>query len=361
MARFYFTFILLLLLPFSASASKGLTGVFDAGWSTWYFGADSIESMHSRLHQMGITEVILQYAIVEGNHRYYPSTLSFTQDEPNRDVFIPQSITAAEKAGNGLWLGLYYNDDNWWVPPSASQLDTLLNRNILVLKELVALYGTREVIKGFYLPQEIARYYWQTPALAERLTSHFLQPLTDSIHEMGFKVISAPFFNAELESPSQLQSFFEGLFVTWKPDIIAIQDGIGVDHVTLAKLGTYLRAVQQACVKNQIEFWVDVELFEDDKLAASTRIRAQVDSAWQAFATGVVGYDLSALGGKGLDSLFVLQASTVSTKPPLGLLNSVSTPFKNHKTYQIDGKRLQKTIDLESQNQRLIRVPIKNH
>lgn len=360
MTRLYLAFILAFLFPFSASAKKGLTGVFDAGWSTWYFGADSIENMHSRLHQMGITEVILQYAIVEGNHRYYPSKLSFTQDEPNRDVFIPQSIAAAEKTGNGLWLGLYYNDENWWVPPSASELDTLLHRNILVLKELVALYGTREVIKGFYLPQELARYYWKTPALAERLTSHFLQPLTDEIHAMGFKVMSAPFFNADLESPSELQSFFEGLFVTWKPDIIAVQDGIGVDHVTFEKLGTYLRAVQQACVKNQIEFWVDVELFKGEALAARTRIEAQVDSAWAAGATGVVGYDLSALGGKGLDSLSIWQAGTVSIKRQLGLLNKISMPFKNHRAYQIDGKRLQKTIDPQSQHQRLIRVPTKN-
>ena len=108
-----------------------------------------------------------------------------------------------------------------------------------------------------YIPQEIARYYWDSlrnDATPEMLTEHFLKPVTEAAQAKGWKVMAAPFYNQNLETPEKLQSFFEELFAAgFKPDIIAVQDGIGASnpdytpHAEIETVGNYERALAQAC------------------------------------------------------------------------------------------------------------------
>ena len=306
--------------PFASSVYaadfEGIAGIFDAGWSTAYYPQDSITHMHQRLHTLGMDHVVLQYAAVEATHLYYPSQLNFLQNTQykNNELF-PKSIEAAKEAGTKLWLGLYYNGENWYTPPTAEQLDTLSARILKVLDEVYSLYGDESVVEGVYIPQEIARYYWDNlrdDATPEMLTEHFLKPVTDAAQAKGWKVMVAPFYNQNLESPETLQTFFEELFAAgFKPDIIAVQDGVGASdagkpHAETTTVGNYERAVAQACKKYGIEFWVDMELFRTDDshaLADSARISAQLDTAYAAGAVKVIGYDLAVLGNAGLDSL----------------------------------------------------------
>ena len=300
----------------AGTSVAGIAGVFDAGWSTAYYPQDSITHMHQRLHALGMDEVVLQYAAVEATHLYYPSQLDFLQNTQykNNELF-PKSIEAAKTAGTRIWLGLYYNGENWYTPPTAEQLDTLASRNLKVLEEIHSLYGSEAVVEGVYIPQEIARYYWddlRDDATPEMLTEHFLKPVTEATQAKGWKVMAAPFYNQNLETPEKLQSFFEKPFAAgFKPDIIAVQDGVGASdagkpHAETATVGSYERAVAEACKQYGIEFWVDMELFRTDDshaLADSARILAQLDTAYAAGAIKVIGYDLAVLGNAGLDSL----------------------------------------------------------
>ncbi len=301
---------------FGVCTAANLDGVFDAGWTTAYQSADSINHMHKRLHALGMEQVVLQYAAVEKTHLYYPSQLDFLQNtQYKNNQLFPKSIDAAKAAGNKIWLGLYYDGENWYTPPTISQLDTLAARNIKVLDELHALYGNETVIEGVYIPQEIARYYWdglREDATAAALATHFLIPVTQAAQAKGWKVMAAPFYNQNLETPEKLQAFFEQLFAAgFKPDVIAVQDGVGASdagkvHASTAIVGNYERAVAKACTQYGIEFWVDMELFRTDDshaLADSARISAQLDTARVAGASKVIAYDLAVLGNAGLDSL----------------------------------------------------------
>ena len=315
----------------AGASAAGIAGVFDAGWSTAYYPQDSITHMHQRLHALGMDEVVLQYAAVEATHLYYPSELDFLQDtQYKNNQLFPKSIEAAKTAGTKIWLGLYYNGENWYTPPTAEQLDTLTARNLKVLEEIHSLYGIETVIEGVYIPQEIARYYWdglRSDATPEMLTEHFLKPITEAAQAKSWKVMAAPFYNQNLETPEKLQSFFEKLFAAgFKPDIIAVQDGIGANdagklHAETATVGNYERAVAQACKKYEIEFWVDMELFRTDDshtLADSARISAQLDTAYAAGAAKVIAYDLAVLGNAGLDSLEKWKLKS-SVEPPEGI------------------------------------------
>ena len=312
----------------TGSNAAGIAGVFDAGWTTAYQSQDSITHMHQRLHALGMDEVVLQYAAVEATHLYYPSQLDFLQNTQykNNELF-PKSIEAAKTAGTRIWLGLYYNGENWYTPPTAEQLDTLASRNLKVLEEIHSLYGNEAVVEGVYIPQEIARYYWdglRDDATPEMLTGHFLKPVTEAAQAKGWKVMAAPFYNQNLETPEKLQSFFEKLFAAgFKPDIIAVQDGVGASdagkhHAETTTVGNYERAVAEACKQYGIEFWVDMELFRTDDshaLADSARISAQLDTAYAAGAIKVIGYDLAVLGNAGLDSLEKWKLES-SVEPP---------------------------------------------
>lgn len=307
----------LALSGFSADAvAANLDGVFDAGWTTAYQSADSINHMHKRLHALGMEQVVLQYAAVEKTHLYYSSQLDFLQNtEYKNNQLFPKSIEAAKTTGNKLWLGLYYNGENWYTPPTVSQLDTLASRNLKVIDELYALYGNETVIEGVYIPQEIARYYWdglRADATAAALATHFLIPVTLAAQAKGWKIMAAPFYNQNLETPEKLQAFFEQLFAAgFKPDIIAVQDGIGASdagkaHADISTVGNYEHAVANACSQYGIEFWVDMELFRTDDshaLADNARLSAQLDTARAAGASKVIAYDLAILGNAGLDSL----------------------------------------------------------
>lgn len=334
--------------PFVAEANAaGIVGVFDAGWTTAYQSQDSITHLHQRLHALGMDEVVLQYAAVEATHLYYPSQLDFLQNTQykNNELF-PKSIEAAKTAGTKIWLGLYYNGENWYTPPTAEQLDTLASRNLKVLEEVYSLYGSESVVKGVYIPQEIARYYWdglRDDATPEMLTEHFLKPITEAAQAKGWKVMAAPFYNQNLETPEKLQSFFEKLFAAgFKPDIIAVQDGVGASdagkpHAETATVGNYERAVAQACKKYSIDFWVDMELFRTDDshaLADSARISAQLDTAYAAGAVKVIGYDLAVLGNAGLDSLEKWKLKS-SVEPTTG----IAAPREKRETHRASNIR----------------------
>ena len=330
--------------------AAGLNGVFDAGWTTAYQSLDSLTHMHQRLQSLGMEYVVLQYAAVEATHLYYPSQLDFLQNtQYKNNQLFPKSIEAAKIAGTKIWLGLYYNGNDWFTPPTIRQLDTLSARNVHVLNELYELYGRETVIEGVYIPQEIARYYWdglRDDATEESLVTHFLKPLVDAAKVIGWKVMTAPFYNQNLESPEKLQLFFEKLFAAgFKPDVIAVQDGIGASdagkaHADIATVGNYERVVAQACAKYGIEFWVDAELFRTDDskaLADSARISAQLDTARVAGAVNVIGYDLAVLGNAGLDSLEKWKSQMVGLKKSRNLNKNLR---KLRKFYKLNGARV---------------------
>lgn len=349
--------------PFVGAAHAAeIAGVFDAGWTTAYQSQDSITHMHQRLHALGMDQVVLQYATVEATHLYYPSELDFLQDtQYKNNQLFPKSIEAAKTAGTKLWFGLYYNGENWYTPPTAEQLDMLTVRNLKVLEEIYSLYGSETVIEGVYIPQEIARYYWdglRSDATPEMLTEYFLKPVTEAAQAKGWKVVAAPFYNQNLETPGKLQSFFEKLFAAgFKPDIIAVQDGIGANdagklHAETATVGNYERAVAQACQKYGIGFWVDMELFRTDDshaLADSARISAQLDTAYTAGAAKVIAYDLAVLGNDGLDSLEKWQlgkgsgeaAAIAKRRAPQTNAHSSDRKQAPLKYYKPDGARAQ--------------------
>ena len=324
------------------SPAQRLTGLFDAGWSTAYLDSAVVDSLYGRLHAMGMQTVVLQYAAVQPDHLFYPSTLAWTTGLPNQTGLFPKAFAAAKHYGLKVWAGLYFeNTAEWWGAPDSVYLTRQATRSIELLNDLEAKYGGTAELAGYYLPQELARYYWQVDADRNRLERLFLAPVTAAVHAKGRKLMAAPFYNSTLETPAQLGSFLDSLFAHWDLDVMAMQDGIGATHVSFANLGAYLRAVKGACQRAGTEFWIDAELFDGTALASDARMSQQLDTAAALGAVQVIGYDLATVmqaPGTGMDRLSAWQAArpvATLTKPSQRPL----TPYLlDHQRYDLLGR-----------------------
>ena len=185
-------------------------------------------------------------------------------------------------------------------------MDTYLIRQrerCIELVDSLEVHFPYSTIKGYYIAHEIARYYWSESQDLKRLKEQFVKPVADYIHNKTTKkLLISPFFNPDLETSDQLYHFFADFFPNSGVDIVAVQDGIGVNPDRLAVVGRYLRAIDRAAAENGIESWVNVELFDtnqDDQISVPfSRIRLQIDSANAVESCSkIISYDYSSLTG----------------------------------------------------------------
>ena len=96
------------------------------------------------------------------------------------------------------------------------------------------------------------------------LKENLINRISDVLHSFDAKPVSiAAFFNSELTSTSQLKEFMTELCKS-NLQIIMLQDGIGVNHVSFDKVGLYFSEADRGLYENtnyKGEFWTDLETF----------------------------------------------------------------------------------------------------
>ena len=322
-------------MPYSSGqgtqkVNGAITGMFDAGWNSSFRTAEQWDQQMQNLIDLGCDALILQYSLQVPQHAYYPSQLVWATNITSRADSIRLALEAAEKKNIKVYIGLYYEyTKEWWGTPDNTYLEKQRTRCIEVFRELEKLYGQHACVVGYYLPHEIARYYWKAPFDRQRLISEFLAPVTAVVHrESRKKLVVSPFFNSQLETPEQLNAFWQDLLQKWSPDVVAVQDGIGVKHVTLDNVGVYLRAIHQAVSEKNLEFWVNIELFEGKKPAPISRIMAQLSAA-EPYAKKIIAYDYS----------------TITQSHPSHIMNKLFDDLKEAQTIRLtEQQRLRKDL-----------------
>lgn len=283
---------------------QAITGIFDAGWNSFFRDSAQWRIECERIAEAGMNTLILQYGISYPDHNYLEQSLPWATSA-NNEAYFERALPAAETAGLQLFLGLYAENDGWWIAVGDDYLHRQTTRTIELITLLEELFPSSAVI-GYYIPHEIARYYWNNPEDLQRLRDNFLLPVTQHIHtNTDKKVLVSPFFNPDLENPRELQQFMTDLLRNTEIDIIAIQDGVGAAPKRLPVFGEYLRAVEAAAVETDVEFWLNIELFPDpvgdannppSGLPLLERIDIQLDTARSlTHCTKWISYDYSSL------------------------------------------------------------------
>ncbi|CAL6094696.1 DUF4434_domain-containing protein [Hexamita inflata] len=192
-----------------------------------------------------------------------------------------------------IYLGVYAENDGWWTTPDDAYLFRQRENSIKVIDELLAKFP-QTAIKGFYIPHEIARYYWQVPADMQRLVNNFVKPVSDYAHSKNKTMMISPFFNQDLETSAQDYQFFKDMLVNSSVDIIAVQDGVGSNAARRNFSVEYLTAIAKAATETKKQFWTNVELFEGSAPADITRIQDQCVNA-SSISLKLISYDYSTL------------------------------------------------------------------
>lgn len=162
-------------------------------------------------------------------------------------------LDEAQKRDMKVWLGLKLSDQ-WW--SGKLDLNKDLKENILLAEELLSLYGSYSSFYGFYIPHEL---YPSGPSLPKNYMD-FFRDLTIGLQKLDKPVSIAPYFGGNM-MPRSHGNYWEAFFKEVPLDVLMLQDGVGCHRLPLAQIPRYYKEVYEVCKKYGVEFWSDLEVF----------------------------------------------------------------------------------------------------
>lgn len=250
----------------ATSDRAALTGTFititdaDSG-SNAFWTQQQWNKQLRRMKNMNMNKIIIQYSVQQNKAWYAPCKLSFVH---KAETTINKIFDGASSIGIKVYVGLAFSE-TWYKSDKAAEStynDLLLNHKETI-DELYRLFGANPVFGGWYIPQEVNDYDWQTEQKKTLLFS-WLQQVAAYAHQKDAskKVIIAPYFN--LWQPADLIEHWYNDFLDIVKDVdwIYPQDGIGTTlkdvHIDIPN---YCNHIKKACLKHGKKFGVTVEAF----------------------------------------------------------------------------------------------------
>ena len=265
--RFLLTFILTFALfaPGSASAKNStprFTGTFVQLWdshATW--GSTHWSDLFASLRAIGVTEVIVQWTTTQpsGTQTNPAQTQGMetarTASAPVQlHPALPLLLQAAEAQHMQIVLGLVH-DPAYWDKIKAEPdivryyLRQLRNTSLHTARAALLLPGSKNVVSGFYIPQEIDDKSWLEPERQEALVD-CLTSLRAGLQAVapGLPVAISGFSNAFAE-PAILEQLWLTVLKKSGIERILFQDGVGVHKLRIQETGMFMAAVSRAAQK----------------------------------------------------------------------------------------------------------------
>ena len=271
-----------------------LKGSFFQPFLVTEWGVRKFVDQYRYIAERKLDHVIWQWTADSMNKvAYYPTKIDGWQGS---DVdLVGDSLAAAKATGIKVWLGLNWTDA-WWshYANERSWLENEFAIGRAVTKELWDRYGTAygDTIAGFYITMEVDNINYREPIKQDRMTKVYAESV-DYIHNYTQKpVMVAPFFVDSRDcpdehgmNPDEYAAMWAKILAKAPIDVIAMQDGVGVAHVSVPNVGVWFEKMQQmiAKVRPETELWSDLETLKPDfTTAPNDRIVGQI-SAEQPF------------------------------------------------------------------------------
>lgn len=249
-------------------------------WTASDFAAE-----YEAMKEVGMDHIIWQWTVdTKEKQACYPTEMPGYSQIFNQDA-VNLSLEQAEKQGLKVWLGLNANDD--WFGYYANDENWLANEvsfNKKIVQELWQRYGGRYggTIAGFYIWMEVDNLHFQERKKQNRMAAVYKE-IAETIHgTTGKPMMIAPFFTQGIGQDAVQYADMWGTILKTAPiDIIALQDGIGADHVTLEEIGGWLALLKAKVneVRPETKLWSDLETFTPELLSAPiSRIIGQINA-----------------------------------------------------------------------------------
>jgi hypothetical protein len=259
-------------------SQKVLTGSFIDFFGKNEWSQQEWENQFQEMKDIGMTTAIIQF-ISYGDITWFNSANNFT------GIKYPDALSKLLAAANNkqmdIFIGLYFNEEYWKNQTNVDWLRLHADRCIYIAEELNAQFGKDPAFKGWYVPHEPEPNAYHSKELTASLNENLINRISDRLHSFDAKPVSiAAFFNSELTTPAQLKEFMAELCKS-NLQIIMLQDGVGVNHVTTDQVGMYYREADRGLYENtnyKGEFWTDLETFSFEPQGPVTieRIKKQL-------------------------------------------------------------------------------------
>jgi hypothetical protein len=226
----------------------------------------------------------------------YPSGVAGYTQNTQHDV-VERALDAADASGAQVYLGLQINDDWWtkyltdksWLQNESKTANALAN-------DLWKRYGGHPSLTGWYLGFEVDNIAsdsaeWNNLVAFYRTVGNHLHKLTP-----GKPIVISPFFSTKAEmSSAQWQTMWEYVLKRSPIDVLALQDGVGVEHATKQQLPEWFNAVRNAIQNSRpgMQFWANTETFNLDSEPRPIRSTVNDMCAVQSYVSSYLSFSFN--------------------------------------------------------------------
>lgn len=228
-----------------------------------------------RLKGSGMTEQVLQWTAESDQQSavrtMYPSAVAGFKQASATDV-IGRLLGSAEVAGVSEYLGLQMTGQ-WWTKHATDQawLDKEAAISGQLARDLYDRYKSKKSFVGWYVPFEVDNVNFTDAPSQQRLVT-FLASIVSQLRAIDKTkpIVISPYFQANQGmSPAAWRSMWKSILETADFNAIALQDGMGAGHATLADLPTWFDATAGAIADAKATkptltttLWADTETFQ---------------------------------------------------------------------------------------------------
>lgn len=265
-------------------------------WLAEYWKQDDWAEELGYMANVGMDHLILQWTVDKTPeriarrkpHAFYPTEIEGIEprlEGENTWRCIDFPLHEAKKREMTIWLGLVWNkawEENF--ANNAGWLNDQFDLAANVLGELwtrITEIECEDIVAGFYMPLEMDNVHFRTldehepdDTPQDRMAGHY-RNLAGAVHQLGKKLMVAPFFNEKYSGDHQLPKdyakMWEYILSKAPIDVIALQDGIGTGvapddrHCSIETIANWLDPLSKvvADADHPTELWADVELYDE--------------------------------------------------------------------------------------------------
>ncbi|MEN6383959.1 MAG: DUF4434 domain-containing protein [Phycisphaerales bacterium] len=262
--------VLNILLFAVIAAAKPLSGAFVqiSDYMAAYSQADWNEEIRL-MSEAGLDTLIIAPSIADGI-AHYPSTLPFVTQVADNGVTL--ILTACDAYNVKCYVGLV-NDGRWWSSVGKGTiLASLAANDNACADELLPLVNQHASFAGWYMTEEILFHLWGTGGNRTQLISTLLNPVVNHLKSItpGKPVATAPFVSTS-SGATNCYNWWNYTLGLVDFDIVMLQDGFGANpNRQPEEIYPYFNSLQQACNNCGVEFWNDLETFNEPDWSART-------------------------------------------------------------------------------------------
>ncbi len=286
---------------------KLLQGSFFQPQLSVAWGKDGFDKEFKYMKDAQMDHVIWQWTVDSKNMlAWYPTSLPGYKQVTNFDA-VEASLLSALKYNMTVWIGLNDNGD-WWKYYGNNQT-WLLNEFRIgkeVIKDMWSKYGTKyaRAIAGFYVVFEVDNVFFPSERSQVRMASVY-RDIANYCHSQTSKpLMVAPFFNqywtkSQKMNAREYATFWHNILLVANIDIVAMQDGIGVEHTSLEDVATWFIAMRAGMksARPESQLWTDLETFHvaSDSIlvpAAISRVIKQIQLE-TPYVSGITSFSFS--------------------------------------------------------------------